>query len=287
VRSAAAALGTALTLVATAGCAFGVADRAVDPVSRIAVFPSARTTGVPTGMQLRRTGDLLVSAGGTVLDGLDVAGCITVAADDVTIRRSRVRGIGRCGGGFQIATGYRQHGILVEDVEIDGMGRADGAGICCSGFTVRRADIHSVGGAGVHAKNDVVVEDSYVHDLATAPGVHVDAVITNGDARSIVVRRNRLENPHSQTSVVALFPDFGPLRDVLVADNLLVGGGYTVYAGAGEGSRPDNVRFVGNRFSRRFFGRGGYWGPVTAWTREVGWDRNVWDDSGETVQPAG
>ncbi|MFC7590531.1 hypothetical protein ACFQYP_47700 [Nonomuraea antimicrobica] len=55
-------------------------------------WPGPGNTGVPEGVRLRKSGSLRVTKNGTVIDGLEVTGYITVEADDVTIRNTRVRG---------------------------------------------------------------------------------------------------------------------------------------------------------------------------------------------------
>jgi hypothetical protein len=54
---------------------------------------------------------------------------------------------------------------------------------------------------------------------------------------------------------------WGPIDNVVIENNLLAGGGYTVYLGEMKSGQPGggpvtNVRFVNNRVS------GGYWGPL-------------------------
>ncbi len=98
---------------------------------------------------------------------------------------------------------------------------------------IRRCDIHGTG-SGLHMTNNVVIEDNWVHDLHEGEDSHNDAVLTNGGAH-MVVRHNTLENPHTQTAVVALYGDVEAVVDVVVADNLLDGGGYTVYGGSVAG----------------------------------------------------
>jgi hypothetical protein len=245
-------------------------------------FPDETSTGVPAGTELTPSGSLLIEREGTIVDGLDISGCITVQASHVLIRNTRIRGRGECLGGYQIATGYDFWDIVVEDVEIDGLGHADGAGICCSGFTVTRANIHDVG-VGIHWNENVVVEDSFIHALVAENESHNDGIMTNGDGGNAVFRHNRIENPLTQTSAFAIFADFGGVTDVLVENNLFAGGGWTVYAGGG-GEAPSRLRFIGNRFSRRLFPDGGEFGPVTGASVDIEWVDNVWHETGEPVE---
>ncbi len=52
--------------------------------------PDKSDTGVPHGTKLRRSGSITVTQDGAVIEGLDVDGTITVKADNVTIRNTRV-----------------------------------------------------------------------------------------------------------------------------------------------------------------------------------------------------
>jgi hypothetical protein len=123
-----------------------------------------------------------------------------------------------------------------------------------------------------------------------ANGSHDDDILTNGPSSNLAVHHNRLDNAHTQTSVVALFEDFGPITNATIDNNLLNGGGYTVYAGgdAPAGRPCINCRFTNNRFlrtpdRRAFWPNGGYWGRVTALDGTIIWTGNVWDDSGQPV----
>ena len=57
-------------------------------------FPNASNTGVPAGVSLKPSGSITVTQNGAVLDGLDVSGSIRVQANNVTIKRTRIRNPG-------------------------------------------------------------------------------------------------------------------------------------------------------------------------------------------------
>jgi hypothetical protein len=274
----------ALALVA-AGCAGGDGKEASRPP-----WPGPANTGVPAGTTLAPlNGDTtLLATPGEVVDSKDVTGCLTITAGDVTLRRFRVRG---CAREPVISVGYGLTGVVIEDCEIDGeFLNAAAAAVGYDGYTIRRCDIHGTG-SGLHMTNNVVIEDNWVHDLHEGEDSHNDAVLTNGGAH-MVVRHNTLENPHTQTAVVALYGDVEAVVDVVVEDNLLDGGGYTVYGGSVAGKPysdgASGIRFTGNRFGRRFFPNGGRYGPVSGF--DPGrpgnlWAGNVWHDSGAPVEP--
>ncbi len=91
--------------------------------------------------------------------------------------------------------------------------------------------------------------------------------------RFIIIDHNTIINDHAQTAAVT----FGlGASDGLLANNIVSGGGYTLYAGPELGT---GVRVVDNRFSTARFPKGGYWGPVAYWSREGNsWAGNTWLD---------
>src|SRR4051794_16023032 len=81
-------------------------------------FPDATTTGVPAGTKLTAVnGDVWLTTPGMVYSGKDVNGCITIKADNITIRASRIS----CTRQWAIRSDGRN--LLVEDVEITGGGQ--------------------------------------------------------------------------------------------------------------------------------------------------------------------
>ncbi len=255
-------------------------------------WPGPDTTGIPAGTVLTPVyEDLVITTPGAVVEDLDLIGaCLSIRADDVTVRRVRVTDGPNCGAQHQIDVGWGRSGILLEDVEVDGMGvSGTGAGIGDEGFTCRRCEIRGVG-QGIHI-NSGVIEDSWIHSITEIGDSHNEAIITNGDARGIVIRNNRLTNENGQTAVISLFGDFGPIDDVLIEGNLLNGGGYVIYGGDGDTIKPysaTNVRIVDNVFGRDVFPGGGWWGHLAYFDASATGNvfrGNTWADTGEPVLP--
>jgi hypothetical protein len=246
-------------------------------------FPDASTTGVPPNTVLvPSAGDITLTAPGMVVDGLEVHGCITVAADDVVIRNTLVT----CGGPYGIrnfSDGRDNHNLLVEDVEITCGDQASRVAIAFSNYTARRVNVHGCED-GLRAGDSVLVEDSYIHDLVTRPGSQNDGIQSDG-GQNLTIRHNRIENRFSQTSAILMSTNTAPINHVVVENNLLVGGGYTIYAGTDVGGPVPDMKVLNNRFSRMFFPNGGYWNPVTATGPTTVWSGNVWDDTGQPVTP--
>ncbi|MBW3578466.1 MAG: right-handed parallel beta-helix repeat-containing protein [Actinobacteria bacterium] len=205
-------------------------------------WPDAGSTGVPSGVPLTASGSITVTEGGAIVDAKDVVGCINIAAHNVTVRRTRVTmtaGGAGCTYPIRVMSGYA--GAVIEDVEIDGTSTV-GVAICCEEFTVRRANIHhSMDGIRVNGNN--LVEDSYIHSLVVREGSHNDGIQSTG-GRNIIIRHNHIDNRNPQTSAILIAPSIRPLVNVTVENNLLRGGGYTLYFF----DRSGTVR--GNRFDR-------------------------------------
>jgi hypothetical protein len=234
--------------------------------------PGPESTGVPDGVALQPSGPVTVRSAGAVIEGLDIDGPVEIAADRVTIRRSRVRGGPHWG--IRIAEGVT--GALIEEVEIapstpseavDGI-RAEGA------FTGRRLDIHGTGD-GVKAGSGTRLEASWVHDLASEAETHSDAVQTTGGA-GIVLIGNRLEG--ATNAAVMASTEMAALSGLVIERNWLDGGAHTLNIRAGENGAPSGVRVVGNRF-----GRGYTYGPAAIDVRFEQVD-NVWAADGRAVE---
>jgi hypothetical protein len=123
-------------------------------------LPNADNTGVPAGTTLTPSGSLTISTAGAVVAGRDIVGRVTVNAPNVTIRNSRIHN----SVGYAIYNQGNQP-LLIEDSEIS---TGDGGAVGDSNYTLRRVEIFG-GEHGVEAGNNVLVEDSWIHDLNTEP----------------------------------------------------------------------------------------------------------------------
>ena len=190
-------------------------------------FPGKRTTGVPAGKRLRPSGSLTVTRDGAVIKNLDVIGSIRIEADDVTIKRVRVRRPG----GQAITVSPDTRGAVIKDVELDGRGNTDGSSaIGDSNYKLVRVHIHHFG-EGPRANGNVVIRDSYMHSFLDFidQGAHQDVIQSTGGNR-LVVRHNKLiMNVDGGNAVLMLGTDYG--SNVLFEHNLVAGGGYAMYGG--------------------------------------------------------
>ncbi|MBK7859056.1 MAG: hypothetical protein IPJ65_10645 [Archangiaceae bacterium] len=229
-----------------------------------ATRPGPQNTGAPHDVALTPSGPLSLSTAGQVLENLEVAGCVQIRAERVTLRRSRIR----CSQGFW-AVQISAAGAVLEDVEIDGTG-SDSLAAIGGPVTLRRADVHHVYRGAVLGSGSTV-EASWFHDLtgATAQGVVADAT------HDVTVRKSSIELGATQHgSAVDVSTNTTRLEDVLIEANWVQGGDFTVRAGADDGAR---IQVNDNRFGRGYL-QGPLWvGPNTLHAR------NVFDDDNSEV----
>ena len=215
-------------------------------------YPSASTAGVPPGTSLHASGAITVTKAGTVIDAMDVSGAIDINASNVTVRRTRITGSEWA----LISVMDGATGVRIEDVEIDGRGTSGKEGSSGIGglATVRRTNIHHVEN-GIVPSSGSVLSDNYIHDLSAPGSPHYDG-IQIGEGVNILIQHNTIDlHQHDQTAAVMIVNDFGPVSNIHVDGNRLLGGGYTVYSdGSKSGGPISDVRFTNNRIAR------GHWG---------------------------
>lgn len=238
-------------------------------------LPDATNTGVPAGTTLTVVnGDLEVTQAGTVIDGKDIRGCVSIRAPHVTIRRSRIT----CTNFYVVAnfkSYYSAGSLVIEDSELD-CKNTGGTGVGDYGVTARRLNIHNCEN-GFDIDNTFTVQDSYIHDLYEGPEGHADGIQLAGGAH-ITITHNTIFNPNGTSAIIS---NPRSNSDVLVANNLMAGGSYTLYC---PGDTSQNFRVIGNRFSTLFSAKGGEFAPWTDCEKVAEVRGNIWDNSLQPVQ---
>jgi hypothetical protein len=257
-------------------------------------YADVESTGVPPGTPLTAaSGVVTLSTPGQVYENKLLTGMISVTAPNVTIRNVKLV---TTDASYGISTfGWQNNtaGLVVENVEIDLNGRLATKGIAFDNYTARRVFFHN-GSDCAHFGNNVVIEDSL---CVTGPDTnsdgwpdstgfcsgpeHFDGFQSDGGA-NIRLRHNTIRVPCSQTSAILMSTNTSAIRDVTIADNLMAGGGYTLYCNAG----PDvpNETVTGNRFARTWYAKSGRWGPTTGCDAADVYAGNIWDDTGATAR---
>jgi hypothetical protein len=144
---------------------------------------------------------------------------------------------------------------------------------------------------GIHIECGTI-RNNYIYDLKMIDGDHVDGIQSDGGATcQLNITHNTVINPFNQTGAINIGEAFGAQRNRLISDNLIAGGGYSLYAGYTGAMVPlvptSNIKILNNRFSNLVWPKLGYWGPAAGWySRDTSnvWSGNVRDDNGQVVR---
>ena len=248
-------------------------------------FPGPGNTGVPAGVSLTDyRGPMTIRRDGTTLDAQRIEGTITIAAKNVTIKRSSVRGD---------VSVPESGSVTIVDSLVDG-GKQRNAAIGSYNLTLRRVEVRGAA-ASVNCADNCDVRDSWLHAQYIQPGSdwHGDGFISNG-GNNMLLRHNTLACDSEETgaggacsAALAAYGDFGPITNMTVDNNLFVSSpaGYCLYGGYDNvkpfGSQARNVVITDNVFERGASGKCGVFGPVMNVGRSGNgnvFSGNRWDD---------
>jgi len=255
--------------------------------SCIGTKPDGTNTGVPAGVALTVVnGDVRVTEAGAVVDAQDIHGFLTIAASDVTVRRSIVRGRATTSnaGVIRVESGT---GILIEDTEVAvAAPSATVDGLWLSNVVARRINVHG-GVDGIKAGAGTRIECSYVHDLASfASDPNQGGGATHNDAIQILdgvgiwIAGNQLVAGMDQNAAIQVTQDFGAVGDLHLERNWADGGGCTFNIAHKGADALTGVTSTGNRFGRNSF----FDCPILKSTRTTLTSTgDVWDDDGTPV----
>ena len=220
-------------------------------------MPDASNTGVPAGTSLRvHAGDMYITTPGTVIDGLDIHGTVSVRADDVVIKNSRIRGHEATYNTPLVSMNKGNTNLLIQDTEI----APDTAspylyGIMGWEFTLQRVNIHNVvDSAHIYGPN-VTINSSWLHDnvhFENDPNfggtpTHDDGIQIQ-EGNNIRITGSRIEGAYN--AAIQITQDRGVTGDVQITGNWLDGGGCTVnIAEKGRGPIQDLIS-ANNTFGR-------------------------------------
>jgi hypothetical protein len=239
-------------------------------------FPDDTNTGVPSGVKLTsKSGDMAVRTSGTTISGIDLQGCIRIYATNVTIKNSKIH----CGGPYGVFSyegDYSGGGAVIEDTEIDCM-NTTATGISSYGYKAIRVNVHGCEN-GFAVDFNVTIQDSYVHGLFTInPNTpqagHSDGIQMGGNNN--VITHNTIFNL-SDGGTSAIITDPTSLSNTTISNNLLAGGGYTLYCPRTSSS---NITVTSNRFGRIYSSKGGSFGAWVYCNQVASVKANVWDDT--------
>ncbi len=221
----------------------------------------ATTTGVPDGTALTvHQGDITVTQAGTVIDRLDVHGSIYVKANNVTIKRSLIRG-GPASSKNKalIASWWGNTNLVVQDSTL----RADFPsywmdGLTGSNFTATRLDISRVVDTVKVAAGNATITNSWLHDNAhfspdpnqSDNKTHDDGIQVSG-GKNIVISGNNIHGAHNASVMVG---QGTVVADLKITGNWLSDGGCAVNVSQGGTGGP----ILGSSVQNNKFGPGVY-----------------------------
>jgi Right handed beta helix region len=268
-------------------------------------YPDATNTGPPKGMALRSvpgqvsrgpgwfydpSGWVEVDGNGAVLQGLSIPYNVDVSASNVTIKDVQ---ISAGGGDFGVSLRHTS-GVTIEDSTISGQNSTDG-----------RVDsaIDDVYGdsTGMVVKNDNisefrtaiqistgVVTGNYIHDPGYISGDHTNGIYVGGTTQPLTISHNTIFNNLGQTDTINLDATSSgqTVSNITVENNLLAGGGYSIYAGAALNASTSNIVIKDNRFSAIYYAQSGQFGYLDEFDAGAPgnvWSGNIWDATGASV----
>jgi hypothetical protein len=264
-------------------------------------YPDVTTTGVTPGTTLTPvSGVITLSTPGQLYENKVVTGGIVVTAQNVTIRNVKLintepyYAISVKSGGDWDRTDAN---LLLDHVEINLNGHPNIKGIAFNGFTLKNVFIHN-GADCVNFSENVTIQDSL---CALGPDTdndgwpdggptssfcngtdHFDGFQSDGGLNS-VINHNTIRNPCGQTSAVLLCGTSQTCTNLRITNNLVAGGGYSIYCSQPGKTNTATEVVTGNRIAKTYYATGGYYGPM-AYCEETGTlSGNVWDETGSSL----
>jgi len=215
--------------------------------------PAYSNVGVPTGTALAASGSIVVTTQGAIVANKNINGSIEVTANNVTIENTKVTypapGCGSGGqcGNSDIKIDPGVSGTRIQNVEVT---TAPGATVQFAISNQGSANTYATGlylhgpDTGWNGPGDV--ESSYV----VTTGTDGTAINYGGGAGTLIVNHDTLLSSDGESAIYAS-GDQGNITTMTITNNLLAGGGWTVYGGVGGGgSVTGPVSVTGNRFAR-------------------------------------
>jgi hypothetical protein len=116
-----------------------------------------------------------------------------------------------------------------------------------------RVNVHGFTDSLRSSGTGVVVQDSYFHDLSTASSSQGhQQCISMFEGSNLTIQHNTCLWPNMPTAAVFIKSDSGTIDSVVVQNNLLDGGDWTVYNVDGGHGLPTLVRVVNNQFGHDY-----------------------------------
>ncbi|MBH5398275.1 right-handed parallel beta-helix repeat-containing protein [Bradyrhizobium sp. CNPSo 4010] len=244
------------------------------------VYPDATNTGVPAGTALTpHIGDLVVTTAGAVISGLDITGSVIIKAPNVTVENCKITSTD-----FAVVNIYDGiTGTTIQNCTISGTGAGPQGqnGIGGSGTFLNNNIYGTENGINVEGSN-TVIKGNYIHDLNDSAGAagHYDGIQVDGGFNNVTISQNTVFG--RDTSCIFICNDFGPMDNIVVDRNLLLGQNDAaatiyVYEKADNPAQITNVQVTNNVLGK------GYWFWANTQLTEPVWTNNIDYGTGQIV----
>ena len=242
-------------------------------------FPDATNTGVPAGVTLTPYyGNLVINTPGAVIEGLDIQGNVTIAADNVTLKDCKVTS--SAFSVVSISSGVT--GVVIQDCEINGLGETSNSrGIGGQGTFLRNNIYNVENGINIQGSN-TLIQGNYIHDLNVSSLAYgYDGIQILGGVSNVTVSDNTIINPHSGTAV-RIVNDYGAVDSVVVDNNMLSGGDFAVLS---DEKSSYSGQITGVQFTNNYLDKVSDYAFVA--NNSVVWQGNIDLDTGWAVSQDG
>jgi hypothetical protein len=232
-------------------------------------FSKPPTAGVPAGVTLSTyTGPSTITKDGTVIDGKDIPFALEIAAKNVVITRSRIHS--NSDEGIHVSGSLTISDSTVRDSQ---------NGIGGDNYTATRVEVTNLADDGFKLGDNVHVNQSWCHDMTPSTQAHADCGQMQAGVTNMSVTNSWFDG--GRNSALFIAPDLGPSSNgpVLISNNVLGNGNYTLYCVDGDNGRyiVKNITITNNRFLT-----GSQYGPVTV-NVPVTASNNTWFSTGKPI----
>lgn len=276
-------------------------------------FPTAATTGVPAGTVLTNSGSRTITTDGTIINGLNLTGSIVVDAKNVVIKNTKINYTGPGSGGSGAIKILSNASATIDHVEVDGKSAVhacvwhEGASMSVSYLYCHDVEdgVFSWADTGTASSgNNFSLTDSYITKLnAVESNGHWDGFQTEGAVNG-VIRHNNFDISDDASGSISIWNGQKSTDNILVENNLVSGGGFSIYAEDYHPSEANpvggytmtNVRFLNNKFTTKYSSCVGsyavwFYRSASSWPYHGGptgdWGANGNVRSGNTVLETG
>lgn len=194
-------------------------------------WPDMTNTGVPSGAVLKaQNGDLTITKAGQIVDGLDISGTLFVKASNVVVKNCRIKS----DGWTVVDIDSKATGVVIQDCTINGLGGPQGSGnqgIQGRGSFLRNNISGCENGITLQGSGSII-KGNYIHDLQAGGSPHYDGIQIDGGISNVQITHNTIINNHDSAGAIMIDNYFGAISNIVVDDNVLAGGSFTIYSDA-------------------------------------------------------